>query len=81
MNNKITWLILITLTITGFIFSESSFLKTSLAVTIILLYGIKFLGIGFQFMELKKAHFLWKTILITILIIFVSFVSYAYTVS
>ena len=80
MNNKITWLILISLTITGFIFSESTFLKTGLAVTIIFLYAIKFLGIGFQFMELKKAHIIWKAILISILIIFVSFISYAYTV-
>ncbi|GEM_PF-6930960 len=80
MNNKITWIVLVTLTLLSFVFSESSFLKTGLAVTIVLLYGIKFLGIGFQYMELYKAHLMWKTILVTILIIFISFISYAYTV-
>ncbi len=79
MTNKITWIILLSLTITGFIFSESSFIKTGLAVVITLLYGIKFLGIGFQFMELRKAHIVWKVILVTILVVFVSFISYAYT--
>jgi hypothetical protein len=80
MSNKITWLVLISLTITGFLFSESSMLGTSFALIITLLYGIKFLGIGFQFMELNKAHFIWKTILVVILLIFVSFISYAYSV-
>ncbi len=78
MNNKTTWLILISLTIIGFVFSESSL--TGLALIITALYGVKFLGIGFQFMELKKAHTIWKTVLITILVIFVSFVSYAYLI-
>ncbi|MCP5062517.1 MAG: hypothetical protein GY936_08645 [Ignavibacteriae bacterium] len=80
MTNRITWITLISLTIMGFAFSESSFLGPSLAISILLLYGIKFLGIGFQFMEISKAHFIWKTILVSILIIFVTFIGVAYTV-
>ena len=80
MKNRITWIALISLTLIGFGFSESSFLGSSLALSIILLYGIKFLGIGFQFMELSKAHIVWKTILVSILIVFVSFIGFIYTV-
>ncbi len=78
MTNRITWIALISLTIIGFVFSESSFLGTSLAISILALYGIKFLGIGFQFMEISKAHFIWKTILVSILLIFVTFIGFAY---
>jgi hypothetical protein len=43
------------------------------AVFILAVFGVKFLIVTFQFMELKKAHILWKiSILITLsLLIFI----------
>lgn len=58
----ITWIVLIVLTIISALVSK---LDSKYVVLIILiLSGIKFLGIAFQFMELKKAHVFWKTIII-----------------
>lgn len=42
-----------------------------LSVFILLLFGIKFLIVAFQFMELKKAHNFWKTsVLATLFLLF-----------
>jgi len=58
----ITWLILLMLTIASALFSD---LDSKYAVLFILiLSALKFFGIAFQFMEIKKAHVFWKTIII-----------------
>lgn len=60
MNKKatITWIILIVLTIASALISK---LESKYVVLIILLLSaLKFIGIAFQFMEVKKAHPFWK---------------------
>jgi len=64
----ITWIILIVLTITSALISK---LESKYVVLIILiLSALKFFGIAFQFMEIKKAHVFWKTIIIGFVFLF-----------
>ena len=64
----ITWIILIVLTITSALVSK---LESKYVVFIILiLSALKFFGIAFQFMEIKKAHVFWKTIIIGFVFLF-----------
>ena len=64
-----TWIILIILTISSALIFK---LDGSYVTTVILiLSALKFLGISFQFMEMKKAHMAWKTIIISFIIVFV----------
>jgi hypothetical protein len=64
------WALLILLTISsalvGNIFPHYSYI----IAVIIGLTMVKFLGISFFFMELRKAHYFWKTIIIIYLFIF-----------
>jgi lipopolysaccharide export LptBFGC system permease protein LptF len=76
--NLITWLVLISLTVTGYFFSGSTRSGSALALLILTLFGIKFLSIGYQFMELKKAHPAWKTLLPVIIFVFITFITIAY---
>ena len=64
----ITWAILIVLTIVSALLSgiQSKY-------TVLLIMGIsalKFIGVAFQFMELKKAHTFWKVLLLSFLVIY-----------
>jgi hypothetical protein len=66
----ITWGILIVLTIASALISK---LNNSYVVLMILaLSALKFFGIAFQFMELKKAHVFWKVSVIGFIFIFVA---------
>jgi len=56
------------------IFSNTNNIKY-VAFIILFLSGIKFLFVVFQFMELKKAHSLWKGLIIGFLFLFISSVS------
>lgn len=63
-----TWIGLITLTlVTGLIFMSD--LKYGV-VLIMLLSAIKFMLVGFEFMEIKAAHNFWKIALTAFLFIF-----------
>lgn len=64
----ITWIILLVLTITSALVSK---LESKYVVFIILiLSALKFFGIAFQFMEIKKAHVFWKIIIIGFILLF-----------
>lgn len=64
----ITWIILIVLTITSALVSK---LESKYVVLIILILStLKFFGIAFQFMEIKKAHVFWKTLIIGFVFLF-----------
>jgi len=76
--NLILWVALVILTLTNYLVSDSNFSGVSLIVVIMLPTIIKFVGVGFQFMELNGAHKLWKTIFIGILSLFVILISVAY---
>uniref|UniRef100_UPI004047D4CE cytochrome C oxidase subunit IV family protein n=1 Tax=Mariniflexile sp. TaxID=1979402 RepID=UPI004047D4CE len=68
----ITYIILISLTITSAILSK---LNIPYVVIIILLLAVlKFIGISFQFMELKKANPFWKGMVLGFLLLFTAIV-------
>lgn len=70
MKNKatLTWIILIVLTIVSALISK---LENSYVVLIILaLSALKFFGIAFQFMEVKKAHVFWKISVAGFIVVF-----------
>ena len=68
----ITWVSLVLLTIVSALFSN---LENNLgAILIIGLATLKFLVVGFQFMELKKAHTFWKVLLLFFIIIYAALV-------
>lgn len=64
----ITWIILLMLTIVSALISKIDSKYTALLILIFV--GLKFFGITFQFMELKKAHSFWKSIVIGFFLIF-----------
>jgi len=61
---------LIALTTLTALFSNVYFDLENIVLIIMLLSGIKFLLVAFQFMELKKAHSFWKILLVSYLVIF-----------
>ena len=62
------WMVLIVLTIVSALVSESNLLYAS--VLVIVLSVVKFLGVSFYFMELRKAHIFWKSSVLIFVIIF-----------
>ena len=67
-NTTITWVILIILTIASALISKLE--STYIVLIILILSALKFFGIAFQFMELKKAHPFWKGMIMGFIIIF-----------
>ena len=52
-------------------FVSSNIIETSYVAAIIIILSIlKFIGVSFYFMELKKAHVLWKSSILFFVIIF-----------
>ncbi len=66
-----TLVALVLLTVSTALFSHFESLKR-IAFIILVLSGIKFLLVAFQFMELKKAHVIWKILLVGLLVVFIS---------
>jgi len=63
------WLILIVLTVISALFSDK---YKNGAIVILVLSALKFIGVSFYFMEIKKAHIIWKASVVTfVLILFV----------
>ncbi len=65
---------LFVLTFLTALFSNTNSIRY-IAFVIMALSGIKFILVAFQFMELKKAHSLWKGLLIGFLAVFVAAIS------
>ncbi|PCE66187.1 cytochrome C oxidase subunit IV family protein [Sediminicola luteus] len=67
-----TWLFLIALTLgaTGFSLQQGLYAL----IFVMLLAGVKFLTVAFQFMELRTAHVFWKGALICFLVLFLGLV-------
>ncbi|RDY59309.1 cytochrome C oxidase subunit IV family protein [Flagellimonas nanhaiensis] len=63
-----TWTVLMILTITTALISMVNTTYTS--GLILVLATFKFLIVAFQFMELKRAHFLWKFLILSYIILF-----------
>ena len=62
------WMILMVLTIISAIISKSNVLNASMLIVI--LSVVKFLGVSFYFMELRKAHVFWKSSVLIFVFIF-----------
>jgi len=71
-NSIFTLVVLIILTITVAIISKTAGVYTVLGILI--LSALKFIGISFYFMDLKKAHPFWKIIVCSYLLVFVSII-------
>ena len=61
-------------TLTAIFSTQFSSLKYVSAI-ILILSAFKFLLVGFNFMELKKANTVWKAVVIIYLVIFVTIIS------
>ena len=70
LSNIFVWAALVILTLLSFYSSESTFSGIKLAFLIMGIVFIKFIGIGFQFMELKKAHIAWKLLFTGFIVLF-----------
>jgi len=66
----LVWALLILFTITGYFSSEDWFSGRYLAVVLMVLTAVKFIGVSFWFMEIRQAHAAWKWALILLLIVF-----------
>ena len=66
--NVITWILLLLLTV---IAGHISNAHLSYVIPLILLLAIlKFIGVAFNFMELKKANVLWGVLILGFLVVF-----------
>ncbi len=61
--NLVVLLLLLILTISNFLLSSHAAIR----FLILILFGIKFLLVAFQFMELNKAHTIWKVAIISLI--------------
>ncbi len=73
-NISYTLVTLIVLTILSALISNFVDLKIA-TFFILILSGIKFIFVSFQFMELKKAHPFWKTIILLFLLFFIAIIA------
>jgi hypothetical protein len=54
------WIVLIVLTICTALIANSALFISNAVLLILILSVVKFLGVSFYFMELRKAHIFWK---------------------
>ena len=66
------WILLVLLTILSALVSNNFSHYNYIIIIIIGFSMVKFLGISFFFMELKKAHPFWKTAVIVYLLLFLT---------
>ncbi len=69
-SNIITWVGLVTFVLLTFYSSEVLFTGKQLAIVLMGIVVVKFLGIGFQFIELKRAHTVWKLLFTGFILVF-----------
>ena len=60
--NTIVWIALVILILISYFFSESGVKNAAIMISIASV--IKFLSVGFQFMEAKKANKIWQMLLV-----------------
>ncbi len=66
----IVWVTLMVFTVAGYFSSEEWFTGKNLAIVLMLVTAVKFIGVSFWFMEAKHAHKAWIWALGIILISF-----------
>ena len=70
--NLIIWLFLVFLTVSSAIVSSASLVSNLGVLLVLVLSGIKFIGVAFYFMEINKAHIFWKVFILGYLVLFSS---------
>ncbi len=71
MLNTVSWILLVLLTLSGYLISEKSVTIGALPLLLILgATAIKYLTVGFQFLDLKHAHVGWRIIFSTLVFLF-----------
>jgi len=74
-----TWIALIVLTAVEYAFSEIS-ISTKIAFFGIMIASfIKYIGVAFEFLELKHAHPFWKSFSVIIVLLFITIMTVLYT--
>ncbi len=48
----------------------------SVILLVLMFSALKFLGIAFEFMEMKKAHLFWKVMIVGFLVVFVALTAF-----
>jgi len=66
--NIITWILLLVLTVISGLVSNAAL--TYVIPIIMILAVLKFMGVAFNFMEMKKAHVFWKILIVGYLVVF-----------
>ncbi len=74
LNNTNTLGVLLLLTLCTALFSIFGWGKNGVIAIILILSGVKFLLVAFRFMDMYKAHRLWKLLLVGYLLSFISIV-------
>jgi len=69
-SNIILWVALVSLTLLTFYSSEDLFTGTNLVLVLMSITIVKFLGIGFQYVELKDAAPVWKVLFTGFILLF-----------
>lgn len=64
--NTLVWILLVTLIIVSYLFAENDFKHAPLLIVAFAI--VKFISVSFQFVEVKKAHIVWK--IVTLLFVF-----------
>lgn len=74
----IVWISLVILTVIEYLFTEIS-ISTKLAfIGIMIASFLKYLGVAFQFLELKHAHSFWKSFAVIIVLVFFTVITVLY---
>ena len=66
--NTIIWIVLVVFICLSMLFSENGMSYSYLLITALSI--VKFLSVGFQFMEVKHAHIVWKLVSITFVLVY-----------
>jgi len=66
--NTIMWVALVLLIILNYIFAENG--MQNAVYFIVIVSAVKFLGVVFQFVEAKHAHFVWKALSVVFVAIY-----------
>ncbi len=74
----IIWILLVILTALEYTFAEVSLAVEIAFAGIIIASFIKYIGVAFQYLELKHAHPFWKFIAVSIVVIFVTLMTVIY---
>lgn len=64
----ITWVLLLVLTVISGLVSNAAL--TYVIPIIMILAALKFIGVAFNFMEMKKANVFWKVLIVSFLVVF-----------